>query len=133
MADTTDPLDVLFAIAGVLLGLWSLFVGLTTTLLSEFASTLGLVAGVVALGAGIGLFVAIYGVFTGQPWTGTAAVGAFGADFARRVVTLATDDVSFFVVSALFTLVSGAGAAYFFLHREKFTERGGEAAGSAST
>lgn len=132
MEDSTDPLDVLFAIAGILLGLWSLFVGLTTTLLSEFASTLALVAGVVALGAGIGLFVAVYGVFSGQPWTGTAAVAAFGADFARRVVTLATDDVSFFVVSALFTLVSGAGAAYFFLNREKFAERG-EAVGAAST
>ena len=115
-----NALVVLISIATIPLGLWSLFVGLALTVLGGFVSLGAVVQGLVALVVGMGMFVVGFGVFSGEEWAGKYGVVVFGLDFARRVLTFATGDVTFFYVSAFFTLVSGGSPAYLALNIDNF-------------
>lgn len=120
MSDEKSLGDILTVAVAIPLGLWSLFWGLTMGILGGFVGIVPLLGGLGGVVAGLGFFVAAYGIFSDQPWAATVGIVAFGFDSVRRVYTLATDDVTFFAVSALFTLTSIAGLAYLASNREAY-------------
>ena len=120
----------LCSIAAIPLGLWSLLIGGLFTLLGGVTGIEATLLGLVSMGVGVALIAASYGIFAMEDWGLKLGLVGFGIDALRRVVTLATDGATFFVVSAIFTLIAIGCFVVLLQNKDSFEGTAGASTGS---